>query len=120
MKERKFIVSFGSDVLRGKDALDVVDGVFEGLRYRRLANTAHQRMTFERGSKIATYMGLVNTDLIYRRVEVEMVRDEGRVILSYLFSWFTNVAVLLTASMPELKFLQQKFGARTLKVERFR
>ena len=120
MRDREFIVSFSSKVFDGKDASGVVNNVFEELGYKPIAADLSQRVAYAKGNKLATYMGLVNWNLIYREVEVEMLYDKAKVLLHYHFSWLTNIAVLVHASRPELRVLQREFGVKTLEVERYR
>lgn len=120
MRAREFVVSFSSNVFEGKDALHTVNNAFEELGYRPITNDPQPRIGFSKGSKLATYMGLVNWDLIFRKVEVEIVNDEAKVLLHYRFSWLTNIGMLVNSSEPELRSLQHSFGAKTLKVERYR
>ena len=119
MKAREFVVSFHSNLLEGKDAFGVVNKAFEALGYTRAIENQDVEV-FSKGSRLATYMGLVNWDLIYRKVEAEIFCDEAKVVLRYRFSWLTNIGILANASEPELRSLQHSFGAKTLKVERYR
>jgi|GEM_PF-4068978 len=126
MQGRNFIVAFNSDVFKEKDAFDVVNSAFEELKYKRVLSAAQytdsaaqQKVVFEKGNKFATYMGLINVNLVYRRVEFEIVNDKGEASFSYYFSWLTNVGILLSRFMPELRFLKNRFGAKSVKVVKF-
>jgi hypothetical protein len=121
MREREFIVSFSSHVLDDKDAVSTINTAFQELGYERAAaGNLKQGMEFTKGRKLATYLGLVNWDLVFRKVRVEMINGEAKVLLHYCFSWLTNIGVLTNAAMPELRSLQRVFGARTMKTERLR
>jgi hypothetical protein len=127
MQGRYFIVAFKSDMFKKKDAFDIINNVFKELKYTKIQYAAQQtnppaaqqKIIFEKGNKFATYMGLVNGDLVYRRVEFEIVDDKGEAHFSYYFSWLTNIGILLSRFMPELRLLKNKFGAKTVKIVKF-
>lgn len=115
---RWFAVVFRSPWL-AKEGLDGVHKVLsQELGYRLLDSTA-ERSSWEKGSKLATYAGLVNWRVLYRRLVVELV-EKDTVRLTYHFSWLTNVGVLASAARHELGFLQKAFHAEQFKMERLR
>ena len=115
---RWFSVVFRSPWL-AKEGLDGVNKVLsQGLGYRLLGSTPRSS-SWEKGSKIATYAGLVNWQLLYRRLLVEIVKS-GTLRFTYRFSWLTNVGVLVSAARHELGYLQEAFHAQQFEVERFR
>lgn len=120
MREREFIISFPYGSLRSKGGLSRLEKAFQELGYSPIPNEDPNKRFFEKGKKIATYLGLINWNLIYRKVLVELIDNEAKVLIHYYFSWFTNIGVLVSASGPELKALQSKLGLKSIKVERYR
>jgi len=90
----------------------------DDLKYRFVKNE-HNGSWWEKGNKIATFIGLVNWNLLYRKVFVEEV-DRNKVRFIYHFSWLTNVGVLISAARGELGYLQQVFKVEKMEVERLR
>ena len=120
MRDREFIVSFSYDPLRNKGGLDKVDKGFQELGYAPIPTEVPNEKCFEKGHKIATYLGLINWNLIYRKVVVGLTDDEKKILIHYHFSWLTNIGVLIKASAPELQSLEKKLGLKKIKVERYR
>jgi len=89
----------------------------------RVVEEGEDCLVFEKGSKIATYIGLTGWNLVYRKVQVEISRVKKRkllVFLTYNFSWLTNIAILIKAAYGELMDLSQMLGAKSMKVVKFR
>jgi len=89
-------------------SLNTVKNVFINLGYRVLRE-GENSLLFERGSKLATYIGLTSWDLVYRTVELNMHSEEDKIILdiTFAFSWLVNIASLRKAVMPELRKIEQ-------------
>lgn len=120
MRDREFIVSFPYESLGKKGGLGKVDEAFRELGYSPIPSDESNKFHYEKGKKIATYLGSINLDWIYHKVVVELTNDETKVLIHYYFSWLTNIGGLLRASAPELKNLQNKIGIKSIKVERNR
>jgi len=120
MRDREFIVSFPYDSLRKKGGLNEVSNGFQKLGYVPIPTEASNEKCFEKGKKIATILGLINWNLIYRKVVIGLSDDEKKVLIHYHFSWLTNIGVLIRAAAPELKSLEKMLGIKTSKVERYR
>lgn len=120
MRDREFIVSFPYDSLRKKGGLSRIDNAFQELGYLPLPSDDPDKLFYEKGKKIATYLGSINLDWIYHKVVVELTNDDTKVLIHYYFSWLTNIGGLLKASGPELRTLQNKIGIKSIKVERNR
>ncbi|MGC8757923.1 MAG: hypothetical protein ACP5QX_05690 [Caldisericaceae bacterium] len=119
MQSRNFIVSLNLHKPVSNDISGIAKETFVSLGYKLLAQN-DEKLVFEKGSKIFTYVGLVNWSLLYRKVDVEISSGKGEVVLTYCFSWLTNIGVLIKSAMPEIKVIQGKLAADSLKVERFR
>lgn len=89
-------------------SVDTVKKVFTNLGYRILKEEENS-LLLERGSKLATYIGLTRWDLIHRIVQLNIYPGEDKIILdiTFAFSWLTNIASLRRAVMPELKKIEQ-------------
>jgi hypothetical protein len=120
MRDREFIISFPYDSLRKKGGLSKIDKAYQELGYTPMPSDEPDKLCYEKGKKIATYLGSINLDWIYRRVVVELTNDDTKVLIHYYFSWLTNIGRLLSTSAPELKALQNKIGIKSIKVERNR
>jgi hypothetical protein len=119
MEDRNFIVSFNLEIAETLYLRKLIAESFASLGYRTVMLN-EEGFIFEKGSKIFTYVGLVNWNYLYRKVKVSILKENKKVILKYSFSWLTNVGVLIKAAMPEIRTLQAKFFAKSFEVERFR
>lgn len=121
MQGRNFIISLSGNSFKQRKILNITKEVFLNLGYKALFDDLDdEKMIFEKGSKFATYLGLVNWDIVYRRVEVKIERNDGKIVMSYFFSWLTNIGFLIRAAMSEIAYLKKELGAESLKVEKFR
>ena len=99
-----------------------VKKAFIGMGYK-VVEEKENYLVFEKGSKIATYIGLTGWNLVYRKVQVEINRVKKRkllVFLTYNFSWLTNIAILIKAAYGELMDISQALGAKSVRVIKFR
>jgi formate/nitrite transporter FocA (FNT family) len=120
MQDRHFVVSFNVDKPVDSGLGELIEKNFTSLGYKLVALN-EEELVFEKGSKIFTYVGLVNWNYLFRRVSVTTSGNaKGKIFFTYSFSWLTNIGVLIKHAMPEIKILQDKFAAKTFKVERFR
>lgn len=89
-------------------SLDAVKRVFTDLGYKILKEEENS-LLLERGSKLATYIGLTRWDLVYRMLQLNICLGEDKIILdmTFAFSWLTNIASLRRAIMPELKKIER-------------
>ena len=117
MENRNFVVSYEIRKQPKEEIAAIVREAFTTLGYKMLPSN-DDNIVFEKGNKVLTYIGFTNWDYVYRTVEAS-IRD-GRIILTYQFSWLTNIGVLVRSASPELKILQNKFDSKSAKVERFR
>ncbi|KHO61417.1 hypothetical protein THYS13_18250 [Thermoanaerobacter sp. YS13] len=115
---RYFVVVFYSPWFRNEGLKGVRRVFSEKLGYRFL-NDTEKGCWWEKGSKMATFIGLVNWKFLYRRVFVEQIAQD-KVKFTYYFSWLTNVGVLMSAAREELGYLQRVFQAEKMEVERLR
>lgn len=103
------MVVFSSPLFRS-EGLKLIKEVFsEKLGYRLLTCT-ERGCWWEKGNKIATFIGLVNWNILYRRVFAEQIAPD-KVRFTYKFSWLTNVGVLVSAARKELEYMQKVFQA---------
>lgn len=99
-----------------------IKSAFINMGYR-IVEEESDRLVFEKGSKIATYIGLINWNLVYRKVLVEIYRVRRKrtlVYLTYNFSWLTSIPILIRAARNELIDLSEQLGARDIKVLKYR
>ncbi len=117
MEPRKFILSFPNN---SQETIGKIDKFYTESGYLRVDPQKPGEILYTKGKKWATYLGLVNWDLIFRTVKVELLPNENKVRLTYLFSWLTNIGVLLRSSGPELTSLKSCLDNPKLSIERYR
>lgn len=102
-----------------EDNQQLVINLFRNLEYK-LELAEDNKWTFKKGSKIATYAGLINWKLIFRRAVVEWLPASKEMCLTYIFPWATNIGLLSGASKPELIKIMKSLGSSKIKFVRKR
>ena len=83
------------------DSEQLIISLFSNLGYE-LELAKENKWVFKRGSRVATYAGLINWKLIFRRIVVEWLPMKKEVCLTYMLPWATNIGLLSGAAKPEL------------------
>lgn len=100
--------------IKGKAGVDnkrLIIGLFKNLGYE-LELAKESEWVFKKGSKIATYAGLINWKLIFRRIVVEWLPIKEEICLTYIFPWATNIGLLSGAAKPELLKIAKSLNSK--------
>jgi len=101
------------------DTQQLVIDLFRDLGYK-LELSEDNEWTFKKGSMIFTYAGLINWELIFRRVIVSWLPASEEICLTYIFPWATNIGLLSGAAKPELIKIMKTLGSDKIKFIRKR
>ena len=94
--------------VRRKLSDDELINFFSGeLKYKYLGKSG-DALIFEKGSKLLTYLGLTNWNILYRKVFVKNYTD--KINITYNFSWLSNVISLGWAASGELNKIKDRLN----------
>ncbi|WP_428086157.1 hypothetical protein [Caldisericum sp.] len=119
MEGRNFVIALNLDRSNIDKVEEKLNDFFVSNGYKPIGY-ADKGLIFQKGNRIFTYAGLTNWNYVFRIVNVDIVNEKREILLTYYFSWWTNIGILVRAAIPEVKELQIYLGANSLKVIKFR